>query len=147
MKEVEVSTTTDASKHEVLEELSPENIIEFAETFDVDSVEDIGSAIHVTVVGGEIVMTLEFEEIDNGYHYQQVNSDGPFKKMRSEIIVEEDDTTEITAKSEFTFGGPIAFITDRWGVDLREEELERLVHNLASAAESKHSEEGQLADM
>lgn len=146
MKEVEVSTTTDASKRDVLAELSPESIIEFAGTFEIDSIEDLGTAIHVTVVGGDLVMTLEFEETANGYRYQQIKSDGPFEKMRSQITVNENEQTQITATSEFTFGGPIAFITDRWGVDLREEELERLVHNLASAAESKESEEGQLAD-
>ena len=93
---------------------------------------------------------LELEATDRGYVYEQVER-GVFEALHTEIAVEEVDAdaraeedkderdgerTRVTARSTFTFGGPLAFLKDWFAAASRRQELERFMHSLARDLES-----------
>lgn len=135
MREVQVVAETDAPPERILEELSPEAIIEHADTFEIQETGSDDVDDRLTVSGGEIEMTLEFDQTRDGYEFRQRGEDGPFEEMDTAVWVERSEPTRVVATSRFTFGGTLSFLTDRWGEKYRREELERLVANLVSAVD------------
>jgi hypothetical protein len=136
MREVEVAAVLDASRAEVEERLSPESIVEYAGTYAVRATEEGPDGRTVLTAEGEnIEAVLEFTRLENGYAYTQRGEDGPFEEMRTRITVDGDGETRVSVRSEFTFGGPFAFVTDWLGRSIRRDELERLLVNLASDLE------------
>lgn len=140
MKEIEVTAVLDAPFAEVERRLSPETIVEYAETYTVESVTGSGEKTVVTAVGEEIEIVLEFAERDAGYIYSQRDQEGPFEEMRTRITLEEiDEGTRVRVRSLFTFGGWAAFLTDWLGADVRRDELKRLLVNLARDFDAEES--------
>lgn len=131
MREVEVTATLDAPRADVERALTPESIVEYAGTYGVESVEERAGKTVVEARGKDIEITLEFTERKDGYSYVQRGEEGPFEEMRTRITVGGDEEARVTLRSEFTFGGWTAFLTDWLGTDVRRDELRRLVENLA----------------
>lgn len=138
MKEVEVSYAFTAPYGEIVALLTPRSIIEYQETFDVESVEETADGWELAVVNEDIRpdsrSVLEFAETDRGYVYVQ-GERGVFEELRTEITVDEGERTRIIARSSFTFGGPFAFLKDWFAAAPRREELERFMANLARELE------------
>lgn len=131
MREVEVTATLDVPRANVERALTPESIVEYAGTYEIESVEEREGTTIVEATGEEIGITLEFTEHEDGYGYVQMGEEGPFDEMRTRIVVEGGDETRVSVRSEFTFGGWTAFLTDWLGSDIRRDELQRLVASLA----------------
>lgn len=131
MREVEVTATLDVPRADVERALTPESIVEYAGTYEIESIEERAGTTVVEATGEEIGITLEFTEHEDGYGYVQRGDEGPFEEMRTRIVVEGDDEARVTVRSEFTFGGWTAFLTDWLGADVRRDELRRLMENLA----------------
>lgn len=131
MREVEVTATLDAPRAEVERALTPESIVEYAGTYEIESVEKRAGKTVMEATGEDIGITLEFTEREDGYGYVQLGDEGPFEEMRTRITVEGSEEARVTVRSEFTFGGWTAFLTDWLGADIRRDELQRLVANLA----------------
>lgn len=134
--EVEVTGRVGVPRDRVAAELDPEAIIEYADNYAVVDTETDGesellSLRSYTRTGDTLEATYEFTERGDGYVYSQRDDEGPFDEMRTWIELEElDGETEITVRSEFTFGGVIWFVIDRLAVKYRRQELENLVSNL-----------------
>lgn len=135
MREVQVVAETEAPPERILEELSPTAIIEHADTFEIEETASDEVDDRLTVTGGEIEMTLEFDRTSDGYEFRQQGEDGPFEEMDTAVWVERGQPTRVVATSRFTFGGTLSFLTDRWAEKYRREELERLVSNLVTAVD------------
>ncbi|GAB7017342.1 SRPBCC family protein [Halostagnicola bangensis] len=140
MKTVELSTELDAPLETVERELSPTSIVEYANTYAIQSVDESNSKTVLTVTGDTLQLVLEFTELDDGYRYTQVGETGPFEEMRTEITVEGDDRTRVTVRSEFTFGGTFSFIKNWLGTSIRRSELERLLTNMTDDLERSDAE-------
>jgi hypothetical protein len=130
MREVEVTATFDVPRVEVERKLSPESVIEYAGTYEVESVEYGGEQPVLTATGNDIGTVVEFTEREDGYVYTQVGDHGPFEEMRTQILIDGSHETRVSVRSEFTFGGWFSFLTDWLGTDIRRDELERLLVNL-----------------
>jgi hypothetical protein len=131
MREIEVTATFDVPRVEVERRLSPESIIEYAGTYEVESIEHSGERTVLTATGNDIGTIIEFTEREDGYRYTQVGDDGPFEEMRTQIRINGNDETRVSVRSAFTFGGWLSVLTDWLGTDIRRDELERLLVNLA----------------
>lgn len=135
MKLVELEFVLDAPREEVEEKLTPTAIVEYVGTYDVVSVEESGPVDVLTVAApNELEGELAFTELEDGYAYEQGDV-GPFESMTTWVTLEDvtdgTDRTRVSVRSEYTFGGPLAFIKDRLASSTRRQELERLVYALA----------------
>ncbi|WP_255191201.1 hypothetical protein [Natronobeatus ordinarius] len=135
MKLVELEFVLDAPREEVEEKLTPTAIVEYVGTYDVVSVEESGPVDVLTVAApNDLEGELAFTELEGGYAYEQ-GAVGPFESMTTWVTLENvadgTDRTRISVRSEYTFGGPLAFIKDRLASSTRRQELERLVYALA----------------
>lgn len=127
MKEIEVSTVVDAPREEVERRLSPSAIVDYVDTYTVRSTEELEGGAVLTLSGENIEMVAEFTELEDGYAYRQRGDEGPFDEMATRITVSGGDETEVSVRSEFTFGG---FVKDWFGTSIRRDEMERLLANL-----------------
>ncbi|MEM4782316.1 MAG: SRPBCC family protein [Halalkalicoccus sp.] len=133
MREVEVTVTLDAPPEAVERALTPASIVGYAGTYTVESVEREADRTVVSASAGEIETVLEFGPREDGYVYSQRGTEGPFEEMHSRIVVEgTEEGTRVIARSAFTFGGWSAFVTDWLGADVRRDELQRLLYELAA---------------
>lgn len=137
MKEVEVTGVIDAPCAAVKRTLSPQAIVEYAGTYTVQSVEESEGKTVVTMRGKEIEAVFEFTEHEDGYVYTQRGDEGPFEEMRTRLTVTGNGETRVSVRSEFTFGGWTAFLTDWLGADIRRDELERLLVTLTESVENE----------
>ena len=144
MQSVTVKGVADASPNDVQSVLDPRSIIDYAGNYDVVSVEPIDGRQLVKVrktssKTADIEAVFEFMEQEIGYTYTQREDVGPYRKMRTEIIVERtenyDAETLITVHSEFTFGGPLRLLIDPVAAKYRQRELEQLISNLVTRVE------------
>lgn len=153
MRQVDASMTLDVDREEVCETLSPESIIEYEGTYEVEDVEeaDDGWLISASTVVDEqdIEIELAFQKLPNGYAYELVD-EGPFEELYTAITVHDgteseeevaldedqigdvpDDRVRIIMRSEYTFGGLLSPVLDWFAVDTRRQELERALLALA----------------
>ncbi|WP_418280330.1 hypothetical protein [Halorubrum sp. DTA98] len=142
MKQVEVSYTLDASRESIAGRLSPEAIVEYEGTYEVISVKETDGECRISVsndtIEGDHDMVLTFTETETGYVYRQVG-DGLFETLSTEIVLEGDEHALVTVRSEFTFGGPLAFVKDWLAAGYRRAELEKLVRNVSRDHEASES--------
>lgn len=129
MHEVKVAYTVQISHNDFMERLSPTSIVEFTEIYDIISIED-EDATKITVLFQGDEMTLEFLELNNGYEYSIVESDGLFEERYSEIRITHDVDTHVTAVARYTFHSKWSFIHDRLAAGTVKKELETLLRNL-----------------
>lgn len=133
MVEIEESETFFVSPEEVEQVLSPRTIVESAGTYDIAEKERTGDRWHIVGSSEDIDIKLEFARLENGYAYEQVDDVGPFEEMRTSITYEETEQghTDVTITSRFTFGLPLATVTDRLAGWSRQVELRRILRGLA----------------
>jgi hypothetical protein len=90
----------------------------------------------VTAGGSGLTMTLRFEQLAEGWRYEQVGEAGPFDRMWTELsTAAEDEGTRVIAESGVSLGVPPAVLTDRIAGWKRRGELRRALSNLAAAVE------------
>ncbi|MGM0606161.1 MAG: hypothetical protein ACQETB_10900 [Halobacteriota archaeon] len=147
MREVEVSYAFSVPREEIESRLDPRSIVEYQATFEVEAIEETPDGWRLVAVNEDIEpdsrSVLEFEATERGYVYEQVER-GVFEALHTEITVEETDAdegsdederggerTRVTARSSFTFGGPLAFLKDWFAAASRRQELERFMRSLA----------------
>ena len=165
MREVDVTATLDAPRRELEKRLSPRSIVEYAGTFEVESVEERDDVTVVTAGADQLGIVLEFTEIENGYEYSQQGASGPFEEMHTWVTLEDatdsvdpdeafpipgledDERTLIRVRSVFTFGGRFARLKDWFASSDRRTELERLIGSLVDdLAEADERESIQSGD-
>ncbi|MFW5918099.1 MAG: hypothetical protein ACOCR0_01320 [Haloferacaceae archaeon] len=138
MKEIESTAELDAPRELVEELLSPPDIIEYEGTYEVDHVgEDSRGRPEVRATADNIETAFAFEELPNGYAFEQTG-DEPFdEKYTSITVYGEDGEVEVVARSEFTFGGWSSFVLDWFAVSTRRSELQRTLLSLARAVDEE----------
>lgn len=133
MEEIEESETFLVSSEVIERTLSPRTIIECEGTYEITETHRTDDRWEIVASTEDLELTLEFVELENGYVYEQIGDSGPFDEMRTSITYEEIERgcTEVTATSRFTFGFPLASITDRVAGWNRQVELRRMLIGLA----------------
>jgi hypothetical protein len=138
MKEVETTAELDAPRELVEELLTPSDIIEYEGTYEVAGVgeaEDGRREVHASA--DNIDTAFAFEELPNGYAFEQTGED-PFEQQYTTITVfGEDGSVEVVAKSEFTFGGWASAVLDWFAASSRQSELQRMLLGLAKAIDEE----------
>jgi hypothetical protein len=138
MKEVETTAELDAPRELVEELLTPSDIIEYEGTYEVDGVgeaEDGRKEVHASAEN--IDTAFAFEELPNGYAFEQTGGE-PFQEQYTTITVYgEDGSVEVVARSEFTFGGWTAVVLDWFAAGSRQSELQRMLLGLAKAIDEE----------
>jgi hypothetical protein len=135
----------------MFDELSPRELIEYEQTYDVSDVreDDDGRILTAISVESDIEMELRFAERPDGLDYELVRG-GPFEELSASLTVHGDDAAEsgdadlvlavapdesetvrVTMTSEFTFGGRFARVVDWLASGDRRQELERALIALA----------------
>lgn len=133
MREVEVSTFVAAPPAVVERALTPERMIEYEGSFDVQAVAETDDGWTVTAGGGGLTMRIEFEANSNGLSYRQRGSAGPFESMETTITTEpENEGTRVTALSVVSLGLPVPAVSDRIAAWKRRGELRRALDRLAA---------------
>lgn len=136
MQEVAVSRTIDASREAVLGVLSPTAIVEYAGTYEVGDVRRADGSWVVTGEAPDLEAVLVFEGTESGFRYRQQDDRGPFEAMYATVSVAGDGPVEVTARSCFTFGLPLAQLTDWLARRERRTELRRLVDGIETAVDA-----------
>lgn len=138
MKEVETTAELDAPRELVEDLLTPSDIIEYEGTYEVAGVgeaEDGRREVHAST--DNIDTAFAFEELPNGYAFEQTGEE-PFEKLYTTITVfGEDGSVEVIAKSEFTFGGWASVVLDWFAAGSRQSELQRMLLGLARAIDEE----------
>lgn len=161
MREVVVTAVLNVPGEAIEKRLSPASIVEYAGTYEVQSVQKREGK---TVVRGgfdQLEITLEFTDLEDGYEYSQVEGSGPFQEMHTWVTLEEggedvpseetirvpglesDERTTVRVRSVYTFGGRFARLKDWIAESDRRTELQRLIGNLVDdlAAESESGDD------
>lgn len=133
VKEVVVSRTIDAPREAVEAVLSPTALVEHAGTYEVWDVDREADEVVVTAGTADLEVCLAFTETETGYIYRQRGEHGPFEAMYASVSVAEDAPTVVTARSCFTFGMPLARLTDWIAARERRTELRRMLTGIERA--------------
>lgn len=133
MQEVTVSREVDAPREEVLEALSPRDIVEYAGTYEVWDVEETVDGWAVSCGTDELDVVLDFERVDGGYIYRQRDDQGPFGEMYTGLAIDEEDPVVVIARSCYTFDGRLARLLDWLAAHERRTELRRLLAGIDDA--------------
>lgn len=147
MKEVETTAELDAPRELVEELLTPPEIIEYEGTYEVDGVGQAGDGRTEVHASAENIDTaFAFEELPNGYAFEQTGGE-PFEEQYTTITVYgEDGSVEVAARSEFTFGGWSSIVLDWFAAGTRQSELQRLLLGLAKAIDEEiESTDGEVS--
>lgn len=131
MQEVTVSREVDAPREEILEALSPRDIVDYAGTYEVRDVDETDEGWAVSCGTSDLDVVLDFERVDGGYIYRQRDGQGPFGEMYTGLAVGEDEPVVVTARSCYTFSGRLARFLDWLAARERRTELRRLLTGLA----------------
>jgi hypothetical protein len=135
MKTVDVSYAVDLSREELLDALSPRDIVEYAEIYEIESVQEG----EVTVTFEDDILVFAFSEIENGYEYVLVESTGLFAERQSKMTIRDgaetdDGATEVAAETQFTLDSRWALFLDWLMADTVRKELETTIENLVTEA-------------
>lgn len=134
VQEVVVSRSVDASREAVEAVLTPRRIVEFAGTYTIRAVEETDDAVVVTARTDDLEIVLEFTRTEHAYVYRQRGDRGPFDEMYASVSLVGDGPVEVTARSCFTFGLPLARLTDWFAASERRTELRRFLAGIEAAA-------------
>ncbi|MEM4780137.1 MAG: SRPBCC family protein [Halalkalicoccus sp.] len=114
--------------------LSPTTIVEYEGSFEPREATQIEGGTRVIAGAGGLEMGLFFEEIENGYRYEQEGEAGPFEAMETTITYRpENEGVRIEMRSSVTLGLVPRPITDRVAAWKREAELERALDAIEAA--------------
>lgn len=134
MNTIDVSYSPRASYDRLIECLSPENILESAEIYSIESFEKTADSHRVTVsVKGEELI-FDFSEIDNGYEYTLVDSSGLFAERTSKLTVYNEEETVVYAETHYSFDSMFSFVLDRLAARSVRRELQNTIANLDQKA-------------
>lgn len=121
-----------ASPRDVERLLSPRTLLAWEGSFEAANSTDDGDATLVTATGPGISFDLRFEELPDGYRYEQVG-DGPFERMETRVTVTpEDEGSRVRVRSRVSLSLPLP-LADRLGAWKRGGELDRLLDGLDEA--------------
>lgn len=142
MKEVEVSFAVEPSSEDVLAQLTPENIIEAAETYTILSQQQLDEKRdELEIEFDDVEMRVVFTELENGYEYEFLESEDFFEQRTSKITVADADQTTVTARTEYTFDSFWSFVFDRLSAGKVRNELATTAMNLVSDAADDTADE------
>jgi hypothetical protein len=130
MHEVTVTYVVEPEYEEIMNHLSPKNIIEYAEMYGIEAHAKVEGTERITVSFEDETLELEFAELENGYEYKLIDSSGVFAQRNSKIIVEKNEETEISAETQYTLDTIWSFILDRLAASTVQQELETTIENL-----------------
>ena len=132
MREVEVSAFVPAPPAAVERALTPETVVEYEGSFEVQSVEKTDEGWTVTAGASGLTLRLDFEERPDGLVYRQRGEAGPFESMETEIsVANENEGSRVTMRSSVSLGLPLAGVSDRVAAWKRKGELRRALDRLA----------------
>jgi len=140
MRKVDVSYTVQPSYDDIIACLSPKNIVEYTELFEIVSHEERDGTEHITVSFEDDEMELKFFEVDNGYEYTLVKSSGLFAERHSKVSVSEADETIVSAETEYTLDTRWSFVMDWLATTTVRQELDIMVENLVLGAAEAESD-------
>lgn len=129
-----MSRSVDAPRAAIEAVLSPARIVEYAGTYEVRAVEEAADAVVVTAGTDELETVLEFTETGPPFVYRQRDDHGPFAAMYTSVSLAGERPVTVTARTCFTFGLPLARLTDWLAASERRTELQRLVAGVEAAA-------------
>ena len=145
MREVVVTAILNAPQTVLEEYLSPRSIVEYAGTYEVESVEEREGETVVRAGTDQLGIALEFTKLEDGYQYTQRGDAGPVEEMHTWVTLEDatgtsdpeeavfipglesEERTVIRVRSVYTFGGRLSRFKDWVAAGNRRAELERLV--------------------
>jgi hypothetical protein len=135
MKTVDVSYAVDLSREELLDALSPRDIVEYAEIYEIEAAQQD----EVTVSFEDDILVFEFSEIENGYEYVLAESTGLFAERQSTMTIRdgaetEDGATEVAVETQFTLDSRWSLFLDWLMADTVRKELETTIENLVTEA-------------
>ncbi|KTG11669.1 polyketide cyclase [Haloprofundus marisrubri] len=136
MHEVTVSRFVRAPPRVVRRVLTPEAVIEYEGSFEVQSVEETDDGPVVVAGSRRFQFALRFETLENGLFYEQAGDAGPFDAMETTVTVDsENEGSQVTMQSAVSLGLPLTSVTDRVAAWKRRGELKRALDALATDVE------------
>ena len=130
MREVTVEGFIRESPPSIKRHLTPEQVVEYEGSFEVDRVETAGEATLVTAAGPGLSMRLRFETREGRLYYTQEGESGPFAAMETWIDVEpENEGSRVRFTSVVKLSAPLPF-GDRIAAWKRRGELKRAIRSL-----------------
>ena len=132
MREVEATAFVPAPPAVVKRALTPEAVVEYEGSFEVQDVEATDDGATVTAGAKGLTMRLDFEEREDGLWYRQRGEEGPFDEMETAVAVEsENEGSRVTMRSTVSLGLPVSALSDRVAAWKRRGELRRALDALA----------------
>lgn len=126
MREVSVSRFVRATTTQIERTLSPAALVEYEGSFVVRSVSELDDGTRVIAGASGLEMGLFFEELEDGYRYEQEGEVGPFEAMETTLTyAPENEGVRLRMDSSVTLGLFPRPLTDRVAAWKREAELER----------------------
>lgn len=134
MREVSVSRFVRATTRQVERVLSPAALVEYEGSFEPLETVELEDGTRVIAGASGLEMGLFFEELEEGYRYEQEGDAGPFERMETTITyAPENEGTRIRMDSSVTLGLFPRSLTDRVAAWKRETELERALDAIEEA--------------
>ncbi len=134
MREVSVSRFVRATTRQVEQLLSPATLVEFEGSFEPRETVEPDDGTRVVAGASGLEMGLFFEELEDGYRYEQEGEAGPFEAMETTITYEpENEGVRLRMDSSVTLGLVPRPLTDRVAAWKREAELERALDAIEAA--------------
>lgn len=130
MHEVEVSYRVSPSRDDLLKNLSPTGIIEYAGIYNINSLDERGSEVAITATFREKEMKFEFSEIKNGYRYTVMDGSDFYQERYSSITVHNEENTRVYITAHYSLNSIWSFILDRLAKATIQRELEMTITNL-----------------
>lgn len=135
MREVSVEGFVGESPTPIKRQLTPERVVTYEGSFEVDTVEEIDDHTVVTATGPGLVLTLRFETREGRLYYTQEGETGPFSAMETWIDVSPmNEGSLVTITSSVELAAPLPF-GDRIAAWKRKGELKRALENLKNDME------------
>lgn len=126
MREATAPRFVRATTRQVERLLTPSALVEYEGSFEPRETVELDGGTRVIAGASGLEMGLFFEELENGYRYEQEGDAGPFEHMETTITYgAENEGTRIEMSSAVTLGLFPRALTDRVAAWKREAELER----------------------
>jgi hypothetical protein len=134
MREASATRFVRATTRGVDRVLSPAALVEYEGSFEPRETVELEDGTRVIAGASGLEMGLLFEELENGYRYEQEGEAGPFERMETTITYEpENEGTRVRMVSAVTLGLFPRRLTDQVAAWKREAELERALDAIEDA--------------
>ena len=136
MREVEVSRFLRATVPQIERVLSPASLVEYEGSFTPRETIELDDGTRVIAGASGLEMGLFFEELEDGYRYEQEGGAGPFEAMETTITyAPENEGLRVHMRSAVTLDLFPRRLTDRVAAWKRETELERALDAIEEKVE------------